>query len=359
MRNPAGLVSILAATAVISGCSSAAPSTSPAPASSTSPAAHSCLVGVSWDRKDGRWGAWDEPAIQKAVGDAGGRYVATDAKSSPATQATDIQGLIDQGAGVLIVLASDEDAITPIVSSAVARGIPVIAYDRLIDTPKSLYMSFDNVEVGRMQARALFKAVPKGNYAFIKGDKGDPNSDFLRSGQEDVLHAAIASGAIKNIAETYTDGWSADLAMTEVERLLPNNKVDAVLAENDGMASGVIAALTDHHLVGSAAISGEDGNPDALNQVALGTQTVDVWKDARALGSAAGEAAMELCHGTSADKVRGVSAFTTPSGNTVSSVLIKPVSITRDNLDVVVDAGWITREDLCKGVVPGSGAACP
>ena len=128
---------------------------------------------------------------------------------------------------------------------------------------------------------------------------------------------------------------------------------------NDGMASGVIAALTDHHLVGSAAVSGEDGNPDALNQVALGTQTVDVWKDARALGSAAGEAAMELCHGTSADQVRGVSAFTTPDGNTVSSVLIKPVSITRDNLDLVVDAGWITREDLCKGVAPGSVPACP
>ncbi len=219
-------------------------------------------------------------------------------------------------------------------------------------------MSFDNVEVGRMQARELLKAAPTGNYLFVKGDQANPNSDFLRSGQEEVLHEAIASGAIKNVGESYIDNWSGDLAGVALERALRDHKVDAVVASNDGMAIGVVAALAKHRVVGTA-VSGQDGAPPALNQVALGTQTVDVWKDTRLLGKAAGEAAVELCHGTSVDKIQGVSPFTTAGGNTLSSLLIKPVPITKDNLDVVVEAGWVTGDVLCQGVAAGSVAACP
>jgi D-xylose transport system substrate-binding protein len=172
-----------------------------------------------------------------------------------------------------------------------------------------------------------------------------------------VLHAAIASGAIHNVGETYTDGWSADLALAEVEGMISGHTVDAVVAENDSTASGAIIALEDHHR--TAAVSGQDGDPAALNQVALGTQTVDVWKDSRLLGSAAGEAAVELCGGTAVDRIRGTSAYTTPSGHSVSSLLIKPVPVTRDNLQSVIDAGWITRDDLCTDVKTGSVAACP
>ena len=96
-------------------------------------------------------------------------------------------------------------------------------------------------------------------------------------------------------------------------------------------------------------MSGQDGDAAALNRVALGTQTVDVWKDARMLGKAAGEAAVQLCAGTTVDKITGAAPFTTPGGNTLSSILLKPIPITKDNLNVVLDAGWITKADPLPG----------
>jgi D-xylose transport system substrate-binding protein len=137
------------------------------------------------------------------------------------------------------------------------------------------------------------------------------------------------------------------------------NKVDAVLSENDGMAGGVIAALKAQGLNGKVAVSGQDGDKAALNNVALGNQTVDVWKDARELGKAAGEAAVQLCNGTAVDKVAGTAPFTTPGKNNVSSIIIAPHPMTKDTLQTVIDAGWITKADLCKDVPAASApAAC-
>ena len=124
------------------------------------------------------------------------------------------------------------------------------------------------------------------------------------------------------------------------------------------MAGGVIAALEAQGLAGQVPVSGQDGDLAALNRVALGTQTVDVWKDARALGTAAGEAALQLCANPDVTAVAGTAPFTTPEGNEVTSILLEPIPITQDNLDVVLDAGWIDQATLCEGVEPGSVAAC-
>src|SRR4051794_4790258 len=123
----------------------------------------SCVVGVSWNNfQEERWGRWDEPAIKDALAAGGASYISNDAKSSAETQASNVENLIAQGAQVLIILAQDGTAIRPSVASAAAQGIPVIAYDRLIEDPQVLYTSFDNVEVGRIQARAISAAVPQG-----------------------------------------------------------------------------------------------------------------------------------------------------------------------------------------------------
>jgi hypothetical protein len=105
-------------------------------------------------------------------------------------------------------------------------------------------------------------------------------------------------------------------------------------------------------------VSGQDGDAAALNRVALGTQSVDVWKDARALGTAAGEAALQLCADPDVTAVEGTAAFTTPGGNDVTSILLEPIPITQDNLDVVLEAGWIDQETLCQGVEPGTVEDC-
>ncbi len=358
---------LAAITAVVAIFAAACSSTgTPVPAGSTAPAgsgatAAGCIVGVSWNNyQEERWAKWDEPAIKAALAAAGATYISTDAKSSAATQTTDIENLISQKAKVIIILAQDDSAIKSSVTTATAAGIPVIAYDRLIEDPKAFYVTFDNVEVGRMQARAVFKAVPAGNYVFIKGDKADANARFLKSGQDEIIKAAVDSGAIKNVGETNTDAWTPAKAQTEMEQFLTaaNNKVDAVLSENDGMAGGVVAALTAQGLQGKVAVSGQDGDAAALNRVALGTQTVDVWKDSRMLGKTAGEAAVQLCNGTAVDKITGASPFTTPGGNTVSSILLKADPIDKTNLNDVLTAGWITKDVLCKGVTAGAVPGC-
>lgn len=320
-----------------------------------------CTVGVSWNNyQEERWAKWDEPALKAAIEAGGGTYISNDAKSSAETQASNVENLISQGAKVLVVLAQDGTAIKPSVANAIANGVPVIAYDRLIEDPQALYITFDNVEVGRLEAKAVFDLVPKGNYVIIKGNKADANADFLRQGYEDVIGAAVKSGDIKIVGETYTDNWDPSKAQTEMEQFLTanDNKVDAVLSENDGMAGGVVAALAAQGLDGKVPVSGQDGDQPALNRIALGTQTVDVWKDARLLGKSAGEAAIQLCADADASKVAGTAPFTTPGGTELTSILLTPQAIQQDNLNVVLDAGWITKDKLCQGVAAGTVSVC-
>jgi D-xylose transport system substrate-binding protein len=321
-----------------------------------------CIVGVSWNNyQEERWAKWDEPAIQAAVAAGGGTYISNDAKSSAETQASNVENLISQGANVLIILAQDGTAIKPSVAAAASQGIPVIAYDRLIEDPQVLYITFDNVEVGRMEARAVFGAQPKGNYIIIKGNKADANADFLRGGYDDVIGPAVNSGDVKIVGETYTDNWDPSKAQTEMEQFLTQNenKVDAVLAENDGMAGGVVSALAAQGLAGRVPVSGQDGDAPALNRIAKGLQTVDIWKDARMLGKAAGDSAVQMCGGVTRDQVSNVGQFRTPGGNDVSAILLQPQPINVSNLNVVLDAGWISPATLCQGVPSGTVSACP
>ena len=316
------------------------------------------VVGVSWSNfQEERWKT-DEAAIKAELAKLGAKYVSADAGGSPEKQIADVDGLIAKGATTLIILAMDKDAIVPALAKAKAKNLPVVAYDRLIEQPGVFYITFDNKEVGREQARGVFKVRPKGNYVFIKGSPTDPNANFLRDGQGEVLADAIKKGDIKVVGEEYTDGWKPETAQKNMEQILTRNngKVDAVVASNDGTAGGVIAALSGKGMKG-VPVSGQDGDHAALNRVALGTQTVSVWKDARVLGREAAAAAVALAAGK---KVPG--AVTWADGEKkvpMQSKFLKPVSITRDNLDVVIKAGWITKEEACKGVAKDSApAAC-
>jgi D-xylose transport system substrate-binding protein len=324
------------------------------------------IIGVSWNNyNEERWLNSDEPAIKAAVEAAGGTYISTDAKSDATTQLADVENLITQGAQALIILAQDKDAILPAVQAAAEAGIPVIAYDRIIEDPSVLYMTFDNVGVGRAMAEVIFGLVPAGNYAVIKGNEADENTRFLKSGMDEVIGDAWAPGApgehdpITVVCETYTDNWDPANAQANMEQCLTavDNQVDAVLAENDGMAGGVIAALEAQGL--SVPVSGQDGDKAAINRVAQGRQAVSVWKDSRQLGKAAGEAAVAMATGTAMADIPNVVQFTSPAGVDLTSVFLEPTPLTQENLNLAVDGGQITAEELCADVEPGSVAACP
>ena len=319
------------------------------------------IIGVSWSNfQEERWKT-DEAAMKAAIAAAGDKYVAADAQSSAQKQLTDIESLIGQGANVLIVLAQDSAAIEPAVQKAIDEGIPVIGYDRLIENPRAFYITFDNKEVGRMQARGVFALAPTGNYAFIKGSSADPNADFLFAGQMEVLKAPIEAGKIRNVGEAYTDGWLPANAQRNMEQILTknDNKVDAVVASNDGTAGGAIAALAAQGMAGAVPVSGQDGDHAALNRIALGTQTLSVWKDARELGRKAVEIAAQLADGKTVSEVAGAVKFAGgPKKIEMNSLFLRPIAITKDNLDVVINAGWIRKDEVCQGVKNGAIKVC-
>jgi D-xylose transport system substrate-binding protein len=357
---------------------------SDAPASVEPSQAAACTVGVSWNNfQQPRWAAFDEPGIKDTVEGGGGTYISADANLSTEQQLTDITTMLGQGANVLIVLAQDTTVIGPAVQAAKDAGVPVIAYDRLIEDPDVLYITFDNVLVGKAEAEAVLAAVPTGNYVLIKGDPGDPNaSTFLPQGWDEAgLKAKVDSGDITILnmsgdkwpeeAGTYTDAWATETAQANMEAIIDKavadgTPINAVLAENDSTALGVAAALTGKNYDPYPPVSGQDGDPANLNNVAKGLQYVDVWKQANQLGKAAGAAALALCAGgdmatlTLADglvaadvaPVAGLTAqpFVTPGGATVSSFILQPTPLTAENLQLAIDGGQITKDALCAGV---------
>lgn len=329
---------------------------------STSPAmAAGKNICVSWKTfQEERWKT-DQAAIKAVVEAAGDKYIDADAQGSAQKQAADIESLITQGCNVIMVVAFDSDAILPSFKAASDAGIKMLSYDVLVEDPNALYVTFDNVGVGRLMAKEILKAKPEGNYAFIKGDKGDPNASFLFQGIQEVLKDGMDAGKIKNVCETFTDGWKPDNAQKNMEQCLTstNNKVDAVVSENDGMASGVVAALDAQGLAGSVPVSGQDGDKAALNRVALGTQTVSIWKDSRVLGKAAAEAAVAIADGKDPTALDGVSKFNKGAkGVEVNAILLTPDAITKDNLNDVISAGWVTKDEVCAGVKAGANPAC-
>jgi D-xylose transport system substrate-binding protein len=353
-----------------------------APAGTGGDGGGDCFVGVSWNNfQQPRWAATDKPNLQETVEAGGGTYTDADANLDTEQQLTDVESMLGQGIDVLVLLAQDTTVVGPALEAAAEAGVPVIAYDRLIEDESVLYITFDNVGVGRAEAEAMFEEVPEGNYVLIKGDPGDPNaSTFLPQGWDEAgLADKVESGDITVFADQFTDAWDTQTAQDNMEAIIDDAndqgvQIDAILAENDSTALGVVAALQakNYDIV---PVSGQDGDPANLKNVAQGLQYVDVWKNSNELGKVAGQAALDLCAGTAMADLAipdglidesvapadgpGVQEFETPGGVTVNAFILQPTPITAENLDLVIDGGWITQEELCEGVEADSApAAC-
>jgi D-xylose transport system substrate-binding protein len=385
-------VALISATVALgTGATAMAASRGTAP-SQESPGASGCVVGVSWNNfQQERWAAHDEPNLKATVEAGGGSYIRADANLSNEQQLVDVDNLISQGANVLVLLSQDASAVLPAVQKAKDANIPIIAYDRLTEDPDVLYITFDNVGVGKAQAAALLEKVPTGNYVLIKGHSGDANaSTFLPEGYKQAgLVDKITSGEITILNSTggtswpddygtFTDQWKTENAQANMETIIDKavadgKTIDAILAENDSTALGVVNALTAKSY-GFPPLSGQDGDAANLNNVALGKQYVDVWKNANELGKAAGAAALQLCAGVAPGDVTlpdgllnpdvipaaGPKAadFTTPGGNVEKSLILTPQPLTIDTLNLPIEAGYVTAEQICKGVDPAVVPVC-
>ena len=214
-----GLVGLGAAAVVAAGLISTGSAVAQSPAAGSPGSAANCKVGVSWNNfQQPRWAATDKPSMFKVLEDGGATILPDkDANLSTTQQITDVNTLIEQGANVLILLAQDTKAIGPALQAAKDNNIPVIAYDRLIEDPNVLYVTFDNQGVGVAEATAIMQKVPEGNYVVIKGDPGDPNAAiFLRAGYDVAgLKAAVDAGKITILDEQFTPGWDTKKAQND------------------------------------------------------------------------------------------------------------------------------------------------
>ncbi len=312
------------------------------------------IVAVSWFKfADERW-KLDEAGIKAGLAGSGMEYVSADAANSDEKQVADIENLLTRHPKVMIVM-SGQAAVGSVVKTAMDSGVPVIAYDQLIDEPGVFYVSFDARLVGHALAAGMLQFAPKGRYAIIKGDRGDPNTLAMFGGFMEKMKPSLDSGAIKFVGEQFVDSWRPEGAKAAMEQILTanQNKVDAVMVMNDGMASGVSKALEEQGL--NIPISGQDGGGGALNRIARGQQTFTVWKNSMTLGRTAAKVALELA----ANKpVKEETIIVTPKGNKLGAVLLPVELIDRENLDLPVKAGWTTKGVICAGVTTNPPPLC-
>jgi len=285
-------------------------------------------------------------------------------------QSDQIDNMVSQGVKGLIVIAEDGDAAVTPVEKAVAAGVKVISYDRLIKTSKiSAYLSFDNVAVGKAEADGVVKALglDTGNPTWTAanpvkmvlsgGSPTDNNAVLVRQGQMEVLQPYIDKGVVKVVADQWVENWDAAKAETMMENILTaqHNQIDAVVASNDGTALGELQALAAQGLAGKVPISGQDATADGCNSIVKGQQTVTVFKDTRLLAPQAVKMIEALINGQAPT---GVQQYTlaeltndkTKTGNVMANFL-PVVEVTKDNVyDVIVKSGFQTYDNVYRGI---------
>lgn len=288
----------------------------------------------------------DRDLFTQAAEKLGATVYTQSANGDATTQISQIENMISRGVDVLVIVPENGEVLGNVLSEAKAEGIKVLAYDRLIKFADiDLYVSFDNVRVGEMQAKALLKRVPKGNYFLIGGAPTDNNAKMFRDGQMKVLQPAIDAGKIKIVGDQWATGWSAEAALNIMENGLTanNNHIDAVVASNDSTAGGAIQALNAQGLAGKVAISGQDADLAAVRRIVAGTQTMTVYKPISKLATTSAELAVKLAKG---EKIQ-TNGSVNNGKKDVPAVLLTPIAVSKDNIDSTVIAdGFHTHKEV-------------
>jgi D-xylose transport system substrate-binding protein len=308
-------------------------------------------IGFSMDTlKEERWQR-DRDLVVARGEELGAKVLVQAANGDDARQNAQAENLLTQGVDVLLVAPHNGKTAAVIVESAHKAGVPVIAYDRIInDSDLDLYISFDNVRVGELQADYIVKRVPKGNYVLIGGAPTDYNAVLFRKGQMNIVQPLVDKGDIKIASDQWAKDWQAVEALKIMENALTRtgNKVDAVVASNDGVAGGAIQALEEQRLAGKVPVSGQDAELSACQRIVAGTQSMTVYKPIKVLARKAAEVAVMMA------KKQAVSDPTRPVSNgkkDVPSILLEPIQVDKDNmLSTVIADGYQKLEQVYKDI---------
>ena len=306
-------------------------------------------IGLSLPtQREERWVKDGE--TMKAAAKAAGidlRVQVTD--NDAAKQVAQCENLISQGVKVLILAPHDASSASVIVDKATKAGIKVISYDRLVTESMAdyIYLSFDNVKVGELQGEYITKRVPKGTYVVLAGSPTDNNAKLFRQGAMKYIQPLADKGDIKIVMDQFVKDWQPSEAQKLCEQALTanGNKIDAVLAPNDGTAGGCIQALAAQGLAGKVPITGQDAELAGAIRIVRGTQSMTIFKDTRQLGKKAIELAVDLANG----KPVQTNAAVNNGKKDVPSVLLTPYVVDKANLDkVLIESGYLTKQAVYK-----------
>jgi D-xylose transport system substrate-binding protein len=303
-------------------------------------------IGFSMDTlKEERWQR-DKEAVEERAKQVGAQLDVQVANGDDAVQTKQADNMLTKGVDVLIVAPHNGEIAASIVEAAHRKGVPVVAYDRLIrNCDVDLYVSHQVERIGQMQAAYALKHVPKGNYVLIGGSPADYNAILLHKGQMTVLKPAIDRGDIKIITDQYAREWKAEEALRITEDALTKtgNDIQAIVASNDGTAGGAISALEAAGLAGKVLVTGQDAQKDAVQRIVKGTQTMTIYKPIRALAFDAVDAAIELAKKQPVDAKDKINN----GKKDVPSILLEPVVVDKSNVDnTVIKDGYHKREDI-------------
>ncbi|MBB5867611.1 D-xylose transport system substrate-binding protein [Allocatelliglobosispora scoriae] len=304
------------------------------------------------ESKTTRYETFDKPLIEAKLKELCPKceVLYQNADQDSAKQQSQAEAMLTQGAKVLILDAVDAKAAGGIVTNAKGQNVPVVAYDRLATGPVSFYVSFDNKKVGQVQGQALLDVLTKGgdpkraDIVMINGSPTDPNAADFKAGAHSVLDGKV------NIGKEYdTPDWSPDKAqdqMTQAITALGKDKIIGVYAANDGTAGGAIAAMKSGGFTTIPPTTGQDAELAAIQRIVAGDQYMTVYKAIKPEAEIA--AAMAIAAATGKDYVGEVTVKVNNGTQDVTSVLLTPVSVTKENLkDTIVKDGVYTVAQIC------------
>ena len=278
----------------------------------------------------------------------------TFADNKPEKQLSDVEQLLTQGINVLVIAPQEATQAAQMVEKAKAKGIPVISYDRLINSDKlDLYISHQVPVIGRKIAEYAVQKAPKGNYVMVYGASTDNNAKIMEKEQLAIIQPLVDKGDIKIVANQFITDWKPEEALKFAENALTqnNNDIAAFVVSNDGMAGGVVSALENKGLTGKILVTGQDAEKAALQRIAEGKQTMTVYKPIIPLASAAVEAAIKLAKKESLAEAKPFTTKINDKDMTVPAILLEVTVVDKDNLmTTVIKDNYVSFEDVYKNV---------
>jgi len=327
---------------LMSACSSTPP---------TAPMEKRLKIGFAMDTlKEERWQR-DHDAFKTHCEKLNVECVITIADNKADKQANDVDNLLTQKVDVLVIAPHDATQAASMVDKAKAQNVPVISYDRLINSDKiDAYISHQVPVIGKKIAEYALQKVPKGNYVMVYGASTDNNAVIMKKSELEVLQAAIDKKDIVVVADNFVTDWRPDEALRMAENALTqnNDNIQAFVVSNDGMAGGVISALEKKGLAGKVVVTGQDAALDALQRIAEGKQTMTVYKPIIPLANNAVETAIKLAK---KEKLDTKPFMNDAIKKEVPAILLEVMTVDMSNLmDTVIKDGYAKYEDVYKNV---------